>query len=139
MNKVCIIGTLTRDPETRFTTSGAGICTVSIAYNKHYTQNGEKKEKVSYFECEAWNKTGELIQSHFHKGHKIGITGELSQDRWDDTDGKKHSKVKIIIENIDFLQGKRDKDGEYKEPEKTESQPSNSFPDNPFSDDSIPF
>lgn len=117
MNKTLIIGTLTKDPETKTTPSGATICNISIAYNKHYTQNGEKKEKVSYFDCEAWGKTGELISEHFHKGHKIGITGELTQDRWDDQDGKKHSKVKIIIENIDFLQGKRDKDGNYKEPE----------------------
>lgn len=137
MNKVCIILTLTHDPETRYTPAGTGVCSFSGAYNKNYTQNGEKKQKVSYFDCEAWGKTGELIQKHFHKGHKIGITGELSQDRWDDQDGKQRSKIKIIIENIDFLQGKREKSED--EPERKNEPENNDNPDNPFSDDDIPF
>jgi single-strand DNA-binding protein len=138
MNKVCIILTLTHDPETRFTSSGTGVCSFYGAYNETYTTgDGTKKTDVSYFECIAWQKTGELIQKHFHKGHKIGITGKLKQERWENDEGKTQSRVKIVVENIDFLQGKREK--EEGEPERKSEPARNDFEENPFSDDDIPF
>jgi len=142
MNRVNIILTLTRDPELRETPAGTPVCIFSGAYNETYGKGEDKKTVVSYFDCIAWSGLAELVSTHFHKGHKIGIDGKLKQERWDDQDGKSRSSVKIVAENIDFLQGKRDKDGEYKEPEKTETADkpqSNDGIDNPFSDDNIPW
>jgi len=142
MNRINIILTLTRDPEIRYTPAGTAVCSFSGAYNETYGKGEDKKTVVSYFDCIAWSGLAELVNTHFKKGHKIGIDGKLKQERWDDQDGKSRSAVKIVAENIDFLQGKRDKDGEYKEPEKTETPDkpqSNEGIDNPFDDDAIPW
>ena len=103
MNTLTIIGNLTSDPEVRHTQTGKTICSFSIAVNE-YSKNKEEKN-VSFFKCESWEKTAEIIEKHFKKGHKIGITGRLKQERWESDNGSR-SAVKIIVNSIDFLQQK---------------------------------
>ena len=100
MNTANIIGNLTRDPELKHSQSGKAIVNFSIAVQRKF-----KKDETDFFECVAWDKTAELIAEHFCKGHKIGITGDLQQQRWE-KDGKKQSKVIINVSQIDFLQAK---------------------------------
>lgn len=103
-SKVVITGNLTRDPETRTTTSGTSVCSLSVAVNRRYTTNGEQREEVSYFNCSAWGRTGETIQQYAHKGDAILVSGRLRQDRWEDKDtGKTRSSVEIVVEDFNFL------------------------------------
>ena len=142
LNKVIIIGRLTRDPEMRYTPSGTAVASFSLANGKTFTQTGEKKEQVSYFDCIAWSKLGEVINEYCKKGQKIAVEGRLQQSRWDDQDGKKRSKVEIVIENFQFLEGKSEGQKEESADKKVESgfngKPAR-FEENPFSDDDIPF
>jgi single-strand DNA-binding protein len=146
LNRVILIGRLTRDPELRYTPSGTAVASFSLANNRSYAVTGEKKDQVSYFDCVAWAKLGEIITEYCKKGHRIAVDGRLQQSRWDDQDGKKRAKVEIVIENFLFLTGKGQGD-EYSadysgtsdqgfEPAKGKT---GSFDDNPFTDDDIPF
>ena len=102
MNKVQILGTITRDIDLQYAPSGTAIAKLGIAVNKRYTSNGEKKEEVSYFNCVAFGKTGENINQYFHKGSRILISGELHEDRWE-KDGQEQSRVSILIDGFDFI------------------------------------
>jgi len=147
LNRVILIGRLTRDPEIRYTPAGTAVASFSLANSRTYAVTGEKKEQVSYFDCIAWSKLGEIITEYCKKGHRIAVEGRLQQSRWDDQDGKKRSKVELVIENFQFLTGK-EQGGEFStEPRTRTSEPNNdfggsgssSFEENPFSDDDIPF
>lgn len=137
LNRVTIIGRLTRDPELKYIQSGSAVANFSIATNKIYTTtSGDKKEEVSYFDCVAWGKMGEILAEYCQKGRRIAIEGRLQQRRWDDQDGNKRSKVEIIADNIQFLDGKSSSDSISPENSRlAEAGPS----ENPFSDDNIPF
>lgn len=150
LNRVVLIGRLTRDPEIRYTPAGTAVASFSLASGKTYAVSGEKKEQVSYFDCIAWSKLGEIITEYVKKGHRIAIEGRLQQSRWDDQDGKKRSKVEVVVENFQFLTGKSDGEeqassgpapqgaaGKVNEGFKGEDVPN--YEDNPFSDDDIPF
>jgi single-strand DNA-binding protein len=145
LNRVVLIGRLTRDPELRYTPAGTAVASLTIANNKTYSVSGEKKEQVSYFDCVAWSKSGEIITEYCKKGHRIAVEGRLQQTRWDDQDGKKRSKVELVVENFQFLTTKGQSDdipadsrGKGQESFNDYSG-SNSFEENPFSDDDIPF
>jgi len=149
MNRIILIGRLTRDPEMRYTPSGTGVASFAIANGKTFTQNGEKKEQVSYFDCIAWSKLGELIVEYCKKGHRIAIEGRLQQRRWKDDAGNNRSAVEVVVENIQFLQGSRETQGTTPEQEPAQGTAgrvqnefngqSANFEENPFSDDDVPF
>ncbi|HOT47200.1 MAG TPA: single-stranded DNA-binding protein [Spirochaetota bacterium] len=140
LNKAILIGRLTRDPELRYTQSGTSVCSFSIANNRTYVAGGEKKEQVSYFNCVAWAKTGEVIAEYCKKGKRIGIEGRLQQRSYDDKDGNKRQIVEIVVDNFQFLDapGGGGKEAPMDMPSSS-SEPSSSNTDNPFSDEDIPF
>jgi single-strand DNA-binding protein len=113
LNKVMLIGNLTKDPESR----AAGqhtIASFSIAVNRRSKgQDGQAKEDVSYFDCEAWNKTGELVMQYLKKGRTVLVEGRLQQDRWEAADGQKRNKVKIVADNVQFLSPKAEGEGSH--------------------------
>jgi single-strand DNA-binding protein len=110
LNEVRLIGNLTKDPESR-AAGQSTIANFSIAVNRRWTAgDGTKKEEVSYFDCEAWNKTGELVMNYLKKGRPVLVGGRLQQDRWEDKDGGKRSKIKVVVENVQFL-GQKPEDG----------------------------
>ncbi|MFC1670297.1 single-stranded DNA-binding protein [Spirochaetota bacterium] len=142
INRVVLIGRLTRDPELRYIQSGTAVANFSIANNRTYVSSGEKKEQASFFNCIAWAKLGEVISEYCKKGQRIGIEGRLQQRSWDDQEGKKRSTVEIVVENFQFLTSRGESGGvdETYVPETSEQPPD--LPDkdsNPFSDDDIPF
>ncbi len=103
-NKVLLMGNLTRDPELRFTASNQPVAQIGLAVNRHYTSStGEKKEEVTFVDCEAWGRTAELINQYFAKGRPIFIEGRLRLDQWEDQQGQKRSRHKVVIESFQFV------------------------------------
>ncbi|MCL2155866.1 MAG: single-stranded DNA-binding protein [Leptospirales bacterium] len=142
LNRVVLIGRLTRDPEIRYTPAGTAVASFSLANNRTYSVSGEKKEQVFYFDCIAWTKLGEVITEYCKKGHRIAVEGRLQQTRWDDQEGKKRSRVELVVENFQFLTSKGQGDdipGESQGKSSEDFTESRSFEENPFSDDDIPF
>ena len=145
INRVCLVGRLTRDPELKFTPTNTPIASFSMANNKSWKgQDGEKKENCSFFNCIAWGKTGEIIAQYFKKGQRIIIEGRLQQRSWNDKDGNRRSVVEVVVENFQFLDApSANKESGTAQHEKTASEPENvpSYEDcSPaFTDDDIPF
>ena len=149
-SKAIITGNLTRDPETRTTTSGTAVCSFSVAVNRRYTTNGEQREEVSYFNCSAWGRSGETIQQYAHKGDGILVSGRLRQDRWEDKEtGKTRSSIEIVVEEFNFISNSGNTDGAAAAPaaQKSTAKKSSSkdevvpddIPDGEISLDEVPF
>lgn len=104
-NKVILMGNLTRDPETRSTPSGQSVTNFSLAVNRTWKgQDGQQNEDVSYIDCVAWGKPGEIIAQYLGKGRAILVSGRLDQRSWDDKDsGQKRSKVEVVVEDFNFV------------------------------------
>ena len=105
LNKVMLMGNLTRDPEIKYTPKGTAIANFGIAINRVFTpEGGEKREEVTFIDLEAWGRTAEVIGEYFKKGKPIFIEGRLKLDSWDDkTTGKKMSKLRVVVESFEFL------------------------------------
>lgn len=103
-SKAIIAGNLTRDPELRSTPNGASVCSFSVAVNRVYRdQSGENKEDVSFIDCTAWGKLGEMIANYAKKGSGVLVSGRLSQRTWEDKNGGgKRSRVEIVVEDFNF-------------------------------------
>lgn len=108
-SKAIIVGNLTRDPELRSTTNGASVCSFSVAVNRVYRDtSGEQKEDVSFIDCSAWGKLGEMISQYAKKGTGVLVSGRLSQRSWEDKDGNKRSRVEIVAEDFNFTGNRGD-------------------------------
>ena len=105
LNKVMLMGNLTRDPEIKYTPKGTAIANFGIAINRTYTpEGGEKREEVTFIDLEAFGRTAEVIGEYFKKGRPIFIEGRLKLDQWDDkTTGKKMSKLRVVVDSFEFL------------------------------------
>ena len=104
-SKAIITGNLTRDPELRTTPSGTSVCSFSVAVNRVYKDNnGEQREDVSYIDCSAWSRIGEVIAQYAKKGSSVLVSGRLDQRSWEDKNGGgKRSRVEIVVEDFNFL------------------------------------
>ena len=103
LNSVTLIGRLTRDPELRQVGEGNSVCNFGIANNRTFMQNGNKREQVSFFNCVAWGKLGEIINQYCQKGKQIAIQGRIAQSTYDNKEGVKVSKVEIVVDNMQLL------------------------------------
>ncbi len=104
LNKVIIIGNLTRDPEVRYTPNGAAVAELSIAVNRTWMDGTEKKEEVTFVDVTLWGKLAEIAGQYLTKGRSAMVEGRLTMDSWDDkTTGQKRSKLKVTGENVQFL------------------------------------
>lgn len=106
-SKAIITGNITRDPELRSTTSGSSVCSFSVAVNRTFRgTDGENKEEVSFIDCTAWGKLGEMIAQYGKKGSGVLVSGRLSQRSWDDKNGGgKRSRTEIVVEDFNFIGG----------------------------------
>ena len=111
-SKAIITGNLTRDPELRTTPSGTSVCGFTVAVNRVYKDtNGEQKEDVSFIDCSAWGKLGEMISQYAKKGSGVLVSGRLDQRSWEDKNGGgKRSRVEIVVEDFNFV-GSANRDG----------------------------
>src|SRR6185369_11294407 len=105
LNKVLLMGNLTRDPELRVTPKGTPICQFSLAINRQFKmESGESREEVIYVDVEAWGKQGETISKYVTKGRPLFVEGRLRLDQWEDKNTKeKRSRMKVVLENFQFL------------------------------------
>ena len=105
LNKVMLIGNLTRDPELRVTPKGTAICTFSLAVNRKFRDEaGADREEVTYVDIEAWGKSGENVAKYCTKGRPLFVEGRLRLDQWEDKNTKeKRSRMKVVCENFQFL------------------------------------
>ena len=103
-----IEGFVTHDPQTRKTKTGKSVCTFSLAIN-HYSKNDEPP-RVSFIEVETWEKVADVCSKSVQKGKKLIVIGALRQDRWEDDKGKLQSRIKIIGNEIRFLETQRNTD-----------------------------
>ena len=103
-SKAIITGNLTRDPELRTTTNGTNVCSFSVAVNRTFKgADGENKEDVSYIDCVAWGKLGEVIAQYAKKGSGVLVSGRLSQRSFEGKDGVKRSRTEIVAEDFNFI------------------------------------
>ena len=110
LNKVMLIGNLTRDPELRVTPKGTAICTFSLAVNRKFKdESGGEREEVTYVDIEAWGKSGETVSKYCTKGRPLFVEGRLRLDQWEDkTTKEKRSRMKVVLENFQFLGSRGD-------------------------------
>lgn len=109
LNKVFLIGNLTRDPELKYTANGIGIAKFGLAVNRTYSsQDGEKKEDTCFVDITAWDKLAEVCAEHLTKGRLVLIEGRLQYQSWKDDDGTKRSKIEVVAQNVQFLGGKQE-------------------------------
>ncbi len=107
-NKVFLMGNLTRDIELKHTPSDQSVATIGIAVNRRYTtKEGEKREETTFVDCEAWGRTAEIMSQYLSKGRGVFIEGRLKLDQWEDREtGKNRSKLKVVIDNFQFVDSK---------------------------------
>lgn len=109
LNKVFLIGNLTRDPELRVTPKGTAICQFGLAVNRQFKdESGQTRDETAFIDIEAWGKQGELVSKYLTKGSPAMVEGRLKLDQWEDKQsGQKRSKLKVVLENVQFLSGGR--------------------------------
>lgn len=105
LNKVMLIGNLTRDPEIRYTPKGQAVTDIGLAVNRVYsTESGEKREEVTFIDITLWGRTAEVVHQYCKKGRPLFVEGRLQLDTWDDKQtGQKRSKLKVIGDGIQLL------------------------------------
>lgn len=109
LNKVMLIGNLTRDPEVRFTPKGTAVCDMALAVNRRFLNEatGERQDEVTYLDIVLWGKQAELAGQYLAKGRSVFIEGRLQMDSWEDkATGQKRTKIRIVCENMQFLDSK---------------------------------
>lgn len=107
MNKVILIGRLVKDPEVKTTQSQIAVCSFTIAVDRRIkSANGERL--ADFIACVAWRQQAEFLGKYFQKGSRLGIIGNLQSRSYDDTNGKKVYVTEVIVEEIEFVESKRD-------------------------------
>lgn len=109
LNKVVLIGNLTRDPELRYTPQGTAVCTFGLATNRQWvTEGGEKKEEAEFHRLVAWNKLAEICSQLLSKGRKVYVEGRLQTRSWTGQDGNQRTTTEIVISDMILLDSRRD-------------------------------
>nr|DAY02406.1 MAG TPA: Single strand binding protein [Caudoviricetes sp.] len=108
MNKVILMGRLTKDPEVRYTqTTNTMVTSFTLAVNRRFVKQGEERQ-ADFINCVAWNKTAEFVSKYFKKGQQVGIIGRIQTRNYDDEQGIKHYVTEIIAEEVYFAGDKKD-------------------------------
>lgn len=105
LNKVMLIGNLTRDPEVKYTPKGTAVAEIAIAINRNYTgADGQKKEEVTFIDVTLWERLAEIAGEYLKKGRPVFIEGRLQLDTWDDkATGQKRSRLRVRAEQMQLL------------------------------------
>ena len=106
MNKVILMGRLTKDPELKYTASNVPKCSFTLAVDRRFSKPGEEKQ-CDFFNVVSWQKQAEFCGKYFAKGLKIVIVGRLENRSWDDNEGKKHYITEVIAEEAEFAESKK--------------------------------
>ena len=141
-NNVSLMGNLCRDPELRYTPKGTAVAKLSLAINRSWkSESGETKEEVTFVDVDVFGRTAEAVAKYCKKGKSVFISGRLKLDQWE-KDGKKHQKLGVVGEQVQFL-GSKDEGGAEREPERAPAARPAAAPSAPKTteedDDSVPF
>ena len=110
MNKVILMGRLTRDPEVRYTqTNNTLVSSFSLAVNRRFVRQGEERQ-ADFINIVAWSKLGEFCSKYFKKGQQVGVIGRIQTRTWDDDQGTKHYVTEVVAEEAYFADSRRDSD-----------------------------
>ena len=105
-NKVFVAGNLTRDPQVRFFANERAVADIGIACNRRWRdRDGNQQEETTFVDVECWGRTAELVGQYLAKGRACLVEGRLKLDQWEDKDGNKRSKLKVVADTVQFLDG----------------------------------
>ena len=102
MNKIMLVGRLTKDPEVRYTQSGTAVTSFTLAVNSRFS----KEKEADFINCMAWQKTGEFVAEYFKKGSALGLEGRLQVRTYDSENGQKHWVTEVVAEQVEFVERK---------------------------------
>ncbi|MCB9841059.1 MAG: single-stranded DNA-binding protein [Phycisphaeraceae bacterium] len=104
LNKVMLMGNLTRDIELRHTSGNTAVAQIGLAVNRRWrTPEGEQREETTFVDCDAFGRTAEVMSQYLAKGRPVFIEGRLKLDQWEDQQGNKRSKLKVVVEGFQFI------------------------------------
>jgi len=112
LNKVIIMGRLTRDPEMRQTTSGVPVCRISVAVDRQFKNQQTGERETDFIDCTAWRQTADFISRYFHKGNMILVEGNLRNNNYTDNNGVKHYSMNVYVDNVSFCGEKTNGQGD---------------------------
>ena len=113
MNKVQLVGRLTKDPEVKFTSNQTKVCSFTIAVDRKFKDaNGQRQ--ADFISCVAWKQTAEFLQKYFHKGNRIGICGSIQTRSYEDQNGQNHFITEVLAEEVEFVESKENSSQEEK-------------------------
>ena len=148
LNRVLLIGNLTRDPEVRYTPKGTAVAEIGLAVNRIYSgEDGEKKEETTFVDVTLWARQAEIAGQYLKKGRPVFIEGRLQLDTWDDKQtGQKRSRLRVVSENLQLLGSRQEGESSSPAPPPrrasaaaTPSRPEPRDPDLDVEPDDIPF
>ena len=116
LNRVLLMGRLTRDPELRYTPQGTAVSEIGLAMNREYTVGTERRKETTFVEVTLWKRQAEVVCQYLKKGSPIFVEGRLSFDAWETPDGQKRSRLRVIAENFQFLGGRAEGETQPEEP-----------------------
>lgn len=138
VNRVVLLGNLTRDPQLKYVANQTPVCEFGLAMNRKYkTAGGEQRDEPTFVDCAAWGKSAELINQYCQKGKSLYVEGRLKLDSWEDKNGGgKRSKLTVVVESFQFLGAKGDGERQGREEQPTavggDDQRQGSVDDIPF-------
>ena len=110
LNRVCLIGRLTADPELRYTGSGLAVVNFQMAVKRQFkTQEGEYE--TDFFRITAWRKTAEFVSNYVHKGNLVSVDGRLQSRSYETQDGQKRTVIEVVADSVQALESRRDREG----------------------------
>ena len=113
MNRLTIIGNLTRDPEQRTTPSGATVCSFGVAVNRRSRRDAQNNQPdVDFFRVSAWNQLGETCAKYLSKGRKVAVVGPVSLHTYQGNDGQTHASLEVMANEVEFLSSRNDTEGD---------------------------
>lgn len=110
LNQVVLMGRLTKDPELRFTSTGAGVASFSLAVDRDFKDKSTGEKATDFINCVAWRNTAEFAAKYFAKGRMAVVSGRLQMRNWTDKDGNKRTSAEVLVDNMYFGDSKRDAD-----------------------------
>lgn len=137
LNRIVLMGRLTRDPELRRTQSGVAVVSFAIAVDRDYAAQGAEKE-TDFIDIVAWRGTAEFVEKYFSKGRMIVVAGRLQIRNWEDKEGNKRRSAEVVADSVYFGEGKRDSDGGKSKGEPT-YDPTGGFSQLEGNDEDLPF
>ena len=113
MNNVCLVGRLTRDPETRYAQSDLAVTRFSVAVDRRFKKEGE--QTADFISCISFGKTAEFVEKYFSKGQRIGLTGRIQTGSYTNKEGQKVYTTDVVAENVEFVESKQQNESKPKE------------------------